>query len=311
VDSLPCRDDVTILIPVLNEAEAIGDVIDEVISVGIPRENILVVDGGSTDGTVKIVKSKGVKIIKQQGEGKADAIKSAIPHIKTGLVLVMDGDYTYPAKHIKDLCQAKNKGVDEVIGRRVVNDRTQGVLYRLGNWILTKSFNLLFGIRLKDVLSGMYLLDRETLENMEFKSKGFGVESEIAAHIAGTGGEIVEVPIEYRERKGEKKLRVKHGIDIMSQMIRFATMYNPVFLVFTLGGLLLIPGLLLGFWVAYEYYLHGTKYYLKGLVAVILAATGFQSLVVALLSLYLKRTEIRILRSIRRIKNESSRNPSH
>ncbi|RLE47404.1 MAG: glycosyl transferase, partial [Candidatus Methanomethylicota archaeon] len=67
--------DVTVVIPTLNEAEAIGRVIDEVLSVGVPRENILVVDGGSTDGTVDIARSKGVKVVKQRGKGKANALK--------------------------------------------------------------------------------------------------------------------------------------------------------------------------------------------------------------------------------------------
>ncbi len=304
----PCNGDLTVLIPVLNEAEAIGDVIDEVLSEGVDPGNILVVDGGSTDGTVDIARSKGVRVIGQRGKGKADAVKSALPHIKTRYVLLMDGDYTYPAKHIRDLCKAKEDGVDEVIGRRIpVGEKTQGPLYRLGNWILTKTFNLLFGTRLKDVLSGMYLLDKEVLEEMEFKSTGFGIESEIAAHVAGTGGEIVEVPIEYRERKGEKKLGVRHGLDIISQMIRFSMIYNPVFLVFLIGSLLLIPGLLLGLWVAYEYFAHGYKYYVKGVVAIVLSAAGFQSLVVALMSLYSKRSEIRILRSLRRLRKDVNR----
>lgn len=307
----PCNGELTVLIPVLNEAEAIGDVLDEVISEGVNPENILVVDGGSTDGTLEIAKSKGVKVIGQKGRGKADAVRSALPHIKTRYVLLMDGDYTYPARHIRDLCKAKEEGADEVIGRRIpLEEKTQGPLYRLGNWILTKTFNLLFGTKLRDVLSGMYLLDKEVLEEMEFKSSGFGIESEIAAHVAGTGGEIVEVPIEYRERKGEKKLRVKHGLDIISQMIRFSMIYNPVFLVFLIGSLLLIPGLLLGLWVSYEYFAYGDKYYVKGLVAIILSAAGFQSLVVALMSLYSKRSEIRILKSLRRLKKDVNRTSS-
>ena len=304
----PCNGDLTVLIPVLNEAEAIGNVLDEVLSEGVDPGNILVVDGGSTDGTVDIARSKGVRVIGQIGKGKADAVKSALTHIKTRYVLLMDGDYTYPAMYIKDLCRAKEDGVDEVIGRRIpVGEKTQGPLYRLGNWILTKTFNLLFGTKLKDVLSGMYLLDKEVLEEMEFKSSGFGIESEIAAHVASTGGEIVEVPIEYRERRGEKKLGVRHGLDIISQMIRFSMIYNPVFLVFLIGSVLLIPGLILGLWVAYEYFANGYKYYVKGLVSIVLSAAGFQSLVVALMSLYSKRSEIRILKSLRRLKKDVNR----
>ena len=67
--------EVTVVIPTLNEAEAIGKVIDELKQYGIV--NIIVVDGHSTDGTPKIAKEKGVKVIFQEGKGKALAIKTA------------------------------------------------------------------------------------------------------------------------------------------------------------------------------------------------------------------------------------------
>jgi dolichol-phosphate mannosyltransferase len=61
------KGDLTVLIPTLNEAGAIGQLIDELKS----RDyNILVVDGRSTDGTVEIVRSKGIKLIFQEGKGK-------------------------------------------------------------------------------------------------------------------------------------------------------------------------------------------------------------------------------------------------
>ena len=65
----------TIIIPTLNEAEAIGRVIEEVLSVGVPRDHILIVDGGSNDGTVEIASKYGVRVIRQRSKGKADAIK--------------------------------------------------------------------------------------------------------------------------------------------------------------------------------------------------------------------------------------------
>ncbi|WP_148677264.1 glycosyltransferase family 2 protein [Staphylothermus hellenicus] len=285
----------TVLIPVLNEAKAIGKVLDEVLNVGVPRENIIVVDGGSSDGTVEIARSRNVEVIPQEGKGKALAIKTGLKHVSTPYVLVMDGDYTYPAKHIIDLYKKiMNEGHDLVIGSRRFHSPVQTRIYRIGNLFLTKLFNLLFGTGLTDILSGMYIAKTEKLREIMFEMPHFSVESEIVAHVASTTGRIAEIPINYRRRLGEKKLSVKHGIGIARDMIRLTWRYNPAFFIFILGSLLLIPGLLLGGWVAYHYFFVGIKYYVKGLVAIILTAAGFTSLLLAVMALYTKRIEMRM-----------------
>jgi len=295
--------EVTVVIPTLNEAEAIGKVIDELKQYGI--ENIIVVDGYSTDGTPKIAKEKGVKVIFQEGRGKALAIKTALKHVKTPYILVMDGDYTYPAKHVKELYEKIKEGYDEVIGARTWPRKTQELIFKIGNRMLTLLFNLLFGAKLSDVLSGMYIVRKDRLSDALFETKGFGIETEIAAHIASTTLKITEIPIEYRKRIGRKKLGIKHGFLIAKDMIRLSWRYNPVFVIFATGALLLIPGLVLGTWVAYYYFLTGIKYYIKGLVAIMLSLAGFQSLLVAILALYLKRMEYRLNRRIMELKGET------
>ncbi len=295
---------VTVIIPVLNEEESIGKVIDEVLEAGVPRENIVVVDGGSTDRTVEIVKEKGVRVVQQEGKGKSMAIKTGLKYVKTKYTLVMDGDYTYPAKHIPELLRVAEKGYDLVIGARTPVEGSQHALYRVGNWFLTKLFNLLFGTRLRDVLSGMYIVKTEKLRELLFEMPHFSVESEIVAHIASTSGKIAEIPIEYRRRLGEKKLRVRHGIAIARDMIRLAWRYNPAFLIFALGSLLLIPGLILGSWVLYHYFFTGTKYYMKGLLAAILTTAGFFFMVQAITAVYAKRAENRVRQQIEEVKNK-------
>jgi glycosyltransferase involved in cell wall biosynthesis len=93
----------TVIVPVKNEAEAIGPVIDELLKVGVPRDKIIVVDGHSDDGTREIAASKGVIVVEQDGDGKADAVRKGVELAKTPYVLVMDGDYTYPARHVWEL----------------------------------------------------------------------------------------------------------------------------------------------------------------------------------------------------------------
>ena len=287
---------ITIIIPTLNEEEGIGRVIDEVRSYGY--HNIIVVDGGSTDRTVEIAKSKGAKVIFQDGRGKAKAISTALKHVKTPFALIMDGDFTYPAKYIDQIYNKLLEGYDEVIGARKWGSKTQGFLFRVGNKILTKFFNLLMGTNLSDVLSGMYAIKMNSVNDALFETDGFSIGSEIAAHIASMSRRITEVPIKYRKRLGEKKLKVRHGLLIALDMLRLSWRYNPAFTIFAIGALLLIPGLLLGAWVAYQYFFFGVKHAFKGILAVLLTLAGFQSLMMALIAIYVKRIELRLNRRI-------------
>jgi dolichol-phosphate mannosyltransferase len=295
---LDLKELLTVIIPTLNEVEGIGLVIDEVLSAGIPKDNILVVDGGSTDGTVDVVRSKNIKLVMQEGRGKASAIATALKYVKTPYVAVLDGDYTYPAKHILELLKKALEGYDEVLGFRKYVEGSQPLIYRLGNYILTKLFNILFNTKLNDVLTGMYVVKTSKLRELNFEFSGFSIEVEVLTHIASTSGRVTEVPITYRRRLGRKKLGVLDGFRIGRDIIRLTWRYNPAFLIFLLGSLLLIPGLLLGGYVAYHYFFTGIKYYVRGLVAIMLTLAGFQSLIAALITLYVKRIELRILRSI-------------
>ncbi|MEM4853471.1 MAG: glycosyltransferase, partial [Thermofilum sp.] len=79
-------EDVTVVIPTLNEAEAIGLVIDELRGYGFSK--ILVVDGRSRDGTPEIAAARGARVVTQRGEGKADAVRTALDFVDTPYMLV-------------------------------------------------------------------------------------------------------------------------------------------------------------------------------------------------------------------------------
>jgi dolichol-phosphate mannosyltransferase len=300
--------DVGVIIPVLNEEKAIGVVIDEVIKTGVLLENIVVVDGGSTDRTVEIAKSRGVKVINQEGKGKALAIKTGLRHIMTPYVLVMDGDGTYSASAIPILYRAiRERDCDLVIGARLMGKESQRLLFRLGNKILTFFFNALFGTSLRDVLSGMYIAKTERMRELGFEMMGFSIEAEIAAHFANLG-RVCEEVIEYRPRidPSAKKLRVKHGLRIALDMIRLTWRYNPAFLIFAIGSLLLIPGLGLGAWVLYRYYFHGVIHSIRGLAAIVMTGVGLQMLNSAIMALYVKRVERRVLSKLYEISKKTN-----
>ena len=208
------KDDVTIVLPVLNEQEGISAVVDD-----LQRHdyrNILVVDGHSTDLTAEIARSKNVPVIEQLGIGKTDAIKSAIEQVTTPYMLVMDGDSTYDAADIETLLDRAHE-YDEVVGAR--NRANISRVRRFGNRVISNIFNSLFQTSITDVCSGMYLLNLRLAKNLEFRSKGFSVEAEILAQ-AVSRGQVTEVPINYRKRVGQSKLSpITSGMEIIGSIL--------------------------------------------------------------------------------------------
>ncbi|MEM1682353.1 MAG: glycosyltransferase family 2 protein [Sulfolobales archaeon] len=291
------KEEITVLIPTLMEEEAIGLVLSELKSEGYT--NILVVDGHSTDRTVEIAKSMGVEVTYQDGRGKADAIKTGLRYVRTPYVVVMDGDYTYDPKDIEKLLESMDE-YDEVIG---VRDRVNiPRVNRFGNLVITWLFNLLFGTKLRDVCSGMYLLRTDVAREVGFESRGFSVEVEIAAHVASTGGRIGEVEISYRKRIGRPKLRKVHGLQIATTAVKLMLKYNPTFFFFLASSLALIPGVVIIGYVAYKLLFYGVKHYVWALLGVTAGGVGLISLLIAIFALYMKRFEYRVLRTLRELK---------
>jgi len=209
------KDDITVVIPVLNEEEAIRHVLNSVQDAGYRK--IIVVDGHSKDNTVQIVKKTGVKLFFQEGKGKTGALKTAFQKINTPFVIIMDGDCTYDPNEIENFFPYISK-YDQVIGKRSIGTDKIPPLNRVGNHLINKLFNIIFNTKLSDVCSGMYALTTDFANKIKLETSGFDVEVEIAA-LASIYGKIIEIPINYYERVGVQKLRpIRDGYRIISSI---------------------------------------------------------------------------------------------
>jgi glycosyltransferase involved in cell wall biosynthesis len=290
------KDDVTVLIPTLNEEEAIEKVIREVRECGF--KNILVVDGYSEDRTVEIAKSMGVRVVYQEGHGKSMAIKTGIEIAQTPYILIMDGDGTYDPRDIELMLEkAVEKNYDEVIGYRV-NRENIPLLHRLGNRVLSTVISLLMGQRVKDPCSGMYLLRTDFAKRLEITATGFDVEAEIVCQSIAIG-RVAEVPVRYRKRIGKPKLNTwSDGLRIVLTALKISWLYNPVLTFSSMGSILGLGGLAILLWQLYMRYIFGEKAWSVGWtwLGLVLLIVGIQSFTIAIISLMLKRLERRIMR---------------
>jgi dolichol-phosphate mannosyltransferase len=214
-----------IFIAALNEEEGIGATISE-LSENIDAKRILVVDGHSEDRTVEVAKDHGAEIFFQDGKGKGDALAKAIQYMAANVeyVVITDADFTYPAEYVPEMIQIleNNPKVGMVCGNRF-SKQTEGTAFQgrftFGNKLLAFAHGFFNGINLQDPLTGLRVLRADILRKWVIKSKGFDIEVELNHQVGKQGFETIEVPIEYRERLGEKKLKMKHGATILKRIL--------------------------------------------------------------------------------------------
>lgn len=203
---------VSIIIPTINEEKSIGSVIDE-----IPvKAEIIVVDSNSKDKTVEIAESKGAKIINENRLGYGRAYKTGFENATGDIIVTLDGDLTYPANKIKDFVDMlENEKLDFITCDRLTNlsKDAMSLKHRFGNRVLTATAYILFGVKIRDSQSGMWIFRKSILNKLNLTSDEMAFSEEIKIEAWKKGFRCREIPIEYRIRKGEAKLMSwKHGI---------------------------------------------------------------------------------------------------
>jgi len=216
---------VLVVIATLNEEEGIGPTLAELREV-LVDSRFLVVDGNSMDRTVEVAKELGAEVLFQEGVGKGDAIAHAIKRVNSDVkyVVFIDADYTYPAEYLTEMIRILevNPHVGMVCGNRLNAHLDLGKMHNVlytGNRMLAFVHNFLNGVQMRDPLTGLRVVRWEILRDWRPKSKGFDLEVELNHHVERKGYDIVEIPIQYRPRLGEKKLKIKHGFTILKRIL--------------------------------------------------------------------------------------------
>ena len=205
---------VSVVIPTINEEESIGRVMDE-----IPREldaEVVVVDSNSKDRTVEIAQEKGAKIINEPRLGYGRAYKTGFENVSGDIIVTLDGDLTYPANKIKEFADMlENEKLDFITCDRLtrLDKKAMSLKHRFGNWVLSFTANILFGVKISDSQSGMWIFRKNILDKLNLTSDEMAFSEEIKIEAWKKSFRCREVPIDYRMRKGEAKLMSwKHGI---------------------------------------------------------------------------------------------------
>lgn len=208
----------SIVIPIYNERQTIGEILRRVLAVplpGVARELVLV-DDCSTDGTSELLTdiqrlvgdlavSASIHMLRQEcNRGKGAALRRGFAEATGDIVLVQDADLEYdPAEYPKLLAPILDGRADVVFGSRFAGGEPHRALYfwhALGNRFLTLISNLFTNLNLSDMECCYKVFRREVIEKIQIEENRFGIEPELTAKVAHLHCRVFEVGVSYSGR---------------------------------------------------------------------------------------------------------------
>lgn len=198
---------IAVIIPCYNEEEGLEKVLNS-----IPKsvDTIIVVDNNSTDATAIIAKNCGATVFKETQQGYGYAYKRGFSVVQTDIIVTLDGDGTYPTDEIERLVHIlQNEQLEFISASRfpLSNPKSMDLISKLGNWILSTVTKILFGSKIKDSQSGMWVFYRHVLNKIRLESNGMALSEEIKIECLKRKIRFKEVHIPYYERYGKKKIK--------------------------------------------------------------------------------------------------------
>ncbi len=251
---------VSVIIPCHDEAASIGAVVRSFREV-LPGAEILVVDNASRDDTAAVAREAGARVVSESRLGKGYALLTGFELAgEADYYVMVDGDDTYPASAVSHLLDAaRETGADMVVGTRL-GSTAEGAFppgHTFGNRFFIFLVRLLFGLRTEDLFSGYRVLSRRYLRSSPLVAQGFEVEAELSVQAYAQGFQVVEMPVDYRARRGRSrsKLRTLHdGARILRGLVIFFRDYRPMSFFGTMTLILALLGLWSG-WAPIDDYI--------------------------------------------------------
>jgi glycosyltransferase involved in cell wall biosynthesis len=229
VSAGPGHQTVVAIVPVWNEADVIGRVLDEV-----PRDcvdRVIVVDGGSTDGTREVAQRHGAEVVRQTRRGYGAACADGAQAAGPGVLVFLDGDYSDPPADIPRVVEPILRGeADLVLGCRDMRNAPDALPLhaQLGNRAVIWMIGALTGRRLAD-LPSFKAIRSESLGRLDMREMTYGWTTEMIVKSVRSRLRIDEVSVGYRARGGGKSKvsgtvrgTIGAGYKLVTTAIRYA-----------------------------------------------------------------------------------------
>ena len=247
VDTAAAR--VAVLIPCLNEAATVGQVVRD-FRAALPTALVYVFDNGSADSTAAVALAEGAVVRSEPRPGKGHVVRRMFADVDADIYVLVDGDATYDAaaapRMVRQLMQQQ---LDMVVGcRESIGDGAFRAGHRFGNVMLTGFMDQLFGGGFSDILSGYRVLSRRLVKTFPCLSSGFEIETELAVHAATLELPCGEMATAYRARPEDSASKLhtfRDGGRILRTMLALLRQEKPAAFYGVIGGALAALSLLL------------------------------------------------------------------
>ena len=223
---------VSIIIPCYNEVHTIEEIITKVQNEKLYNKEIILIDDGSNDGTLDIIKAKLESkidhlILNNKNYGKGYSVRKGIEVATGDIILIQDADLEYDPEDYKKILEPIIRGyADVVYGSRFIGGQEKRVLlfwHSIANFWLTKLSNMLTNLNLTDIEVCYKCFKAEIIKNIKLNENRFGFEPEVTAKISKKNLRIFEVGVKYYGRNylQGKKINWKDGVSAVRCIFQY------------------------------------------------------------------------------------------
>ena len=248
---------IAVLLPCYNEEAAIGTTV-RAFRAALPLAQVYVYDNNSKDRTAEVAREAGAIVRNEPRQGKGNVMRRMFADVEADVYVLADGDDTYDASQAPELiAKLVTEELDLVTGRRV---HTEAAAYRaghvLGNRMLTGLTSLMFGIELKDMLSGYRIMSRRFVKSFPFTAGGFAIETELTVHAVRLLMPMAEVDTPYKERpvgSASKLNTYRDGLRILFTIAHLVREERPLFFFGVIAAVLAVVSGIFGWSLLLEF----------------------------------------------------------
>ncbi len=221
---------VSIIVPTLNEAENLRQLLHSILKFDFIKE-IIFIDAHSKDGTEELIRSyiprhMEIRFFLQESKGKGAALIEGFQKAKGEIIVIIDADLSHDISEIPALIKPIQDGTaDTVLASRFLKEGGSEDITKFrifGNWIFCSLVNLFWHVNYTDLCYGFRAFKSEIIPKLELETTGFEIETEISIEIAKKSISFVEIPsYEYARKAGAGKLRTfQDGWRILSTIFQ-------------------------------------------------------------------------------------------